>query len=182
MTKRLAAAAATGLLLLLGACGGGDGGAGSSDEDKAAGAIADSIMKGQEESAGATQGMFQMKRDEADCIGQGFVDEIGTEQLQEYGFLTEDLTTADELTNVKMSTEDAEAASGTLFDCTDVPQMMSEALAASGDVDQKTQECLDEALSEEKLREMFTLIFSGKQEEASQAVVEPMMKCAAPTQ
>jgi hypothetical protein len=185
MTKRLAAAAATALLLTLTACGGGDGdgeagGASGSDDAKASKSIADSIMKGQAETAEASGGMFQMKREEADCIGEGFVDKIGTEQLQEYGFLTKDLKTSKQLTQIKMNAEDAEAAAGTLFDCTDVQAMMSQALAAQGNIDPKTQKCLEDALTEDALREMFTLLFSGKQEEANQAVVAPMMKCAAP--
>ena len=135
-------------------------------------------MKEQE---GASAEVFAMKRDEADCIGEGFVGEIGVDQLQEYGFLTEDLK-AEPMTSVTMDTADAEAATGVLFDCADVPALMSQAMASGQQVDAKTQKCLDEVLTEDKLRTMFTLMFSGKQDEASQEVIAPMMECAAPTQ
>ena len=114
---------------------------------------------------------------DADCIGEGFVDEIGTEQLQEYGFLTEDLKAAEDFTNVEMSKEDAGSAADTLIECADVQQMMSEAM---GEVDAKTRECFEEVLTEEALRSLFTKMFSGQQEEAGQELIQPMMECAAP--
>ncbi|MGI8900636.1 MAG: hypothetical protein ACR2HA_06860 [Nocardioides sp.] len=182
--KKFAVAALSALLLTLAGCGGNGSDAGTeadaadADDQVAAKSISDSIMEGQD--AQGASGVFTMGREEADCIGDSFVAGIGTEQLQEYGFLTEDLTSADDLANVKMSSQDAESAASTLFDCTDVSKMMSEAFNASGNVDEKTQQCLEDALSEDVLREMFTLMFSGKQDAASQLATEPMMKCATP--
>ena len=172
MTKTLAAAAISVLLLTLTACGGGEG---SSDDEAASKAISDSIMKEQESGSGD---VFTMERKEADCIGDGFVEDIGVDKLQEYGFLTEDLK-AEAMTNVTMEPGDAEAATGVLFECADVTQMMSQAMAAGEEVDAATQKCLEDVLTEDKLRSMFTLMFSGKQDQASQEVIAPMMKCAA---
>jgi hypothetical protein len=162
------AAAAVALLLAVTACGGGD------EDAEAAKAISDSIVAEGKGQGGADQ-IFAMKRKDADCIGEGFVDKIGVEKLQEYGFLTEDLKTADELTEVTMSTEDAGAASDTLFSCVDVQEMMT---GAMGDVDAKTRKCLEGVMTEDALRELFTKMFSGKREEAGQELVEPMMECA----
>jgi hypothetical protein len=173
MRRTFAAAAIAALTLTtLAACGGSD------DDETAAKAISDSIMKEQD---GAAADVFAMERSEADCIGDGFVEEIGVEQLQEYGFITEDLK-AEPMTSVTMDTADAEAATGVLFDCADVTELMSEAMAAGQQVDEKTQQCLEDVLTEEKLRTMFTLMFSGKQDEANQEIVRPLMECAAPTQ
>lgn len=158
------------LLLPLTACGGGG------DDEKAAKAISDSIMASQKDQSGAGQ-MFVMPREDADCIGEGFVDEIGVDKLQEYGFLTDDLKAEEDFTNVKMSKEDAEAAADTLLECADVQEMMAKAM---GDVDAKTKACFEEVLTEDALRSLFTKMFSGKQEEAGQELIEPMMKCAAP--
>lgn len=167
MTKTLVASVLAVLTLSLAGCGG------SSDDAEAAKAISDSIM---EEQGKAASDVFVMKREEADCIGEGFVDNIGTEQLQDYGFLTEDLKTADKMSDVKMSAEDAQSAADTLFDCADVQQMMSKAM---GDVPAEAKECLDEVMTEDALRKMFTLMFSGKQEQASQELIQPMMECTA---
>jgi hypothetical protein len=156
------------LLLPLTACGGGD-------DAEASKAISDSIMKSQEQQSG--QQMFAMKREDADCIGEGFVDEIGTEKLQEYGFLTEDLKASSSFTDVEMAKEDAEAAADTLLECTDVQGMMANAM---GDVDAKTRECFEEVLTEDALRQLFVKMFSGQQEEAGQELIQPMMECAAP--
>lgn len=158
-------------LLTLTACGGGN------DDAEAAKAISDSIMKSQEDQSGATAQMFAMPREDADCIGEGFVEAVGTEQLQEYGFLTEDLEAADDFTDVEMSEEDAGAAADTLLECADVQEMMSQAM---GEVDAKTRECLEEVLTEDALRSLFTKMFSGQQEEAGQELIAPMMECAAP--
>jgi len=159
------------LLLPLTACGGGD------DDAKAAKAISDSIMESQDNQASGNAQMFAMPREDADCIGEGFVDQIGTEQLQEYGFLTEDLKAAEDFTNVEMSKEDATAAADTLIECADVQKMLSE---ATGEVDAKTRECFEEVLTEDALRSLFTKMFSGQQEEAGQELIQPMMECAAP--
>ena len=150
---------------------------GTHDDAEAAKAISDSIMESQEDQQGGNAQMFAMPREDADCIGEGFVDEIGTEQLQEYGFLTEDLKAAEDFTNVEMSKEDAGAAADTLIECADVQQMMSEAM---GEVDAKTRECFEEVLNEEALRSLFTKMFSGQQEEAGEELIQPMMECAAP--
>lgn len=170
MRRTPAAAALAALALLVSACG-------SGDDEQAAQAISDSIMEGQD---GAAADVFTMEREEADCIGQGFVDEIGVDQLQEYGFLTEDLD-AEPITGVTMEQADAEAATGVLFDCADVTGLMSRAMASGQQLDEKTQKCLEDVLTEDKLRTMFTLMFRGQQEKASQEVIGPMMECAAPT-
>lgn len=159
------------LLLPLTACGG------AGDDEQAAKAISDSIMESQEKQAGASAQMFALPREDADCIGEGFVDTIGTEQLQEYGFLTEDLKAAEDFTNVEMSREDAAAAADTLLECADMQAMLSKAM---GEVDARTRECFEEVLTDEALRSLFTKMFSGQQEEAGQELIEPMMKCAAP--
>lgn len=159
------------LLLPLTACSGAD------DDAQAAKAISDSIMKSQKDQQGGSAQMFAMPREDADCIGEGFVEEIGTEQLQEYGFLTEDLEAADDFTNVEMSKQDAAVAADTLLECADVQEMLSNAL---GEVDARTRECFAEVLTEDALRSLFTKMFSGQQEEAGQELIQPMMECAAP--
>ena len=179
MTRTLAVAAIVGLALALTGCSASDSGSGADQQQgEAAQAISDSIMGEQD---GATEDVFAMKRAEADCIGQGFVDDIGVEQLQEYGYLTEDLK-AKPLTSVTMGTADAEAATSVLFDCADVLGLMEQAISTGQKLDPKTQKCLHDVLTEDKLRSMFTLLFSGKHDQAGQEVIAPMMECAAPQQ
>jgi hypothetical protein len=166
-TARLVLLAA--LLLPLTACGGNE------EEEKASKSISDSIMKEQE---GAQGSVFTMKRGEADCIGEGFVDSIGVDKLKEYEFLDEELK-AKPMTNVVMEKDDAESATNVLFDCADVEGLMNQALAGGGQMDERTQQCLDEVLTEERLKSMFTLMFAGEQEKANQEVIKPLTECAA---
>jgi hypothetical protein len=169
MKKTLAALVTAVLALGLTSCG-------SNDDAEATKALSDSIMKSQD-SSNASQ-FFDMKRKDADCIGEGMVDKIGTDQLREYGMLTKDNKAGKDVTAVKMSGDDAKSATDVLFECTDVPGMMQKAVAGSGQVPKEMQACVNKALNEENLRSMFTKVFSGKEKEAQQELIQPMMKCS----
>ena len=169
MKKILTAAVLTVLAFTLSACG--------NDDAEASKAISDSIMKSQKSQQGSSQ-FFAMKRKDADCIGEGLVDKIGTDQLQKYGLLTEENKTKKGVGDVKMSKSDSESATGVLFDCTDVEGMMKSAIAKSGSVPAQMKDCVNQTLTEKNLRPMFSKIFQGKQEEAQKDLTAPMMKCA----
>ena len=170
MTKILTAAVLTVLAFTLSACGG-------NGDAEASKAISDSIMTSQK-SQGSSSQFFEMKREDADCIGDGLVGEIGTEQLQDYGLLTEENKTDKGVGDVKMSKSDSESATGVLFGCTDVEGMMQTAITKSGSVPAQMKDCVNKTLTEENLRPMFSKIFQGKQEEAQKDLTTPMMKCA----
>lgn len=150
-------------------------GCGGDDDAAAAQAISDSIVKSSSKSSSQ---FLSMKRKDADCIGDGLVDKIGTAKLQKYGLLTEDMKPKEDISNVKMSAGDAEAATGVLFGCTDVEAMMESAIGKSRTVSKQAKTCVNKTLTESSLRPMFTLIFQGKQDEAAKALTEPIMNCA----
>lgn len=194
MTRTLTAAVVAVLLMLLTACGGGSDSESSSDpsasasssavtsatsEDDAtaAKAIADSFMDAQK-SGGSTAQLLRLKRKDADCVGSGMVDEVGTAQLQEYGLLTKDMKVGANISSLKMSKTDAEATSQVLFTCTDVEKMMRDAVAGSGAIPQRVQGCVNRALDEEALRPMFTKIFQGRSAEAQRELTAPLLRCA----
>jgi hypothetical protein len=171
MTKTLAAGLLAVMALLLTGCGG------NNDDAQAANAISDSIMK-EQKSSGQSSQFFSMDKKDADCIGKGLVDKIGTDQLQKYGVLTKDNKTKSDVTNVKMSEGDAKSATDVLFKCTDVQGMMQKALDQSGNVPAAMKDCVHKVLNDDNLRAMFEKIFAGQQDEAQKALVQPMMKCA----
>ena len=173
MTKTLAAALLAVLALTLSGCG-------NSGDDQAAKSISDSIMAQQKSGSGSQ--FFSMKRKDADCIGKGLVDKIGTDKLQKYGLLTKDNKTKDSVTNVKMSGGDAKSTTDVLFSCTDVESMMQTAMDKSGNVPAAMKTCVDKVLNEGNLRTMFTKVFQGQQDEAQKALISPMMKCASGSQ
>jgi hypothetical protein len=174
MKKALAAVLLAVLALALSGCG-------NNDDDQAAKSISDSIMS-QQKSGGSSSQFFSMKRKDADCIGKGLVDKIGTDKLQKYGLLTKDNKTKGDVTNVKMSEGDAKSATDVLFGCTDVEGMMQTAMDKSGNVPAAMKPCVDKVLNDDNLRTMFSKVFQGQQDEAQKALIQPMMKCASGSQ
>ena len=172
MKKTLAAGVLAALTLLLAGCGNGN-------DDVAAQSISNSIMK--EQKSGSATGQFlKMEQKDADCIGNGLVDKIGTDQLKKYKMLTSDNKASKDVTAVKMSGSDAKKATDVLFGCTDVPGMMNKAMMSSGQVPAAMQDCVKKTLNETSLRAMFTHVFTGDEAAARKDLVEPMMKCAQP--
>ena len=153
-------------------------GCGNGDDDKAAKALSDAIMK--QQSSGTTS-ILQVKRKDADCIGTGFVDKIGTDKLEKYGVLTKDLKAKKTLTNAKMSAGDAKTASSVLFSCTDVPAMVTKAIGSSGqtkNLPAGIKTCIKKAFTEDTLRPVFVDAFQGLQAEVQKDLTAPLMKCA----
>ncbi len=150
-------------------------GCGNTDDSTAAKSISDSIM--QDQKSGGTS-VMSMQRDDADCIGKGLVDKIGTDNLQKYGLLTKDLKMNKNVTSVKMSSDDANSAADTFFGCTDVMGMMKKAMSQGGKIDPKVKACIDKALSKDAVHSMFVSMFSGKQQQATKGLTASLMKCA----
>lgn len=169
MKKTLAALAGTVLALGLTSCG-------NNDDAQASKAISDSIIKSQKSAGNASQ-LLDLKRKDADCIGHGLVDKIGTDQLQKYKILTKDLKANKDLTGVTMSPGDAKSATDVLFGCTDVPGMMKKALNSSGQIPAQMKACVSKQLNESTLRPMFEKVFNGKEKEATQGLIQAMSKC-----
>ncbi len=152
------------LLLALGACGSGDDG-------KAADAISESLTAENDE-------LLQVTDEQADCVGEGFVDEIGTDKLTEYGILTEDLEASDEALNTKMEQADAEAAAAVLVDCTDAQKLFIEAITQGQDLPAEAQACIEEALTDEVVTDFFSATFAQDTELAGEAMA-PLQECMA---
>ena len=55
-------------------------------------------------------------------------------------------------------------------------------MQSMGDLDAKTKKCIEGVMTEDALRDLFTKMFSGKQEEAGQDLIAPMMKCTSGAQ
>jgi hypothetical protein len=170
MKQILAALVAAVLALTLSSCG-------NNDDAKASKAISDQVMASQKSSSGTSQ-LLKLKQKDADCIGDGMVDKIGTDQLQEYKILTKELKPNKDVTGVTMSKGDAKSATDVLFDCTDVPAMMQKALNSGGQIPDNMKECVNKQINEDNLRPMFEKVFNGKQDEATQGLIKKMTACA----
>jgi len=147
------------LALSLTACG--------QDEEAASKAISDSIMKSNDQTFEVTQG-------EADCVGDGMVEEIGVDKLTEYGIITEDLKANDGIDNVEMSEGDAGSAADVMGDCANIKELFTSAM---GDLPQEAQQCVDENLSDEVLHDFLVSIFMNDQEGGQQDLMGALQEC-----
>jgi hypothetical protein len=164
--KRTALGGALTTLLLLAACGGGE-------DEQAKAAISEQLMTQQQD-----QQMVELEQEEADCISEGMVDGIGVDQLKEYGFLDEDGTVNEDASTTTMSKEDARILVDSMFDCTDVMATMQEELAATmGQQTPEMRQCIEEALTEERVRKLLEATFAGEQQ-GTQELMAPLMQCA----
>lgn len=156
-------------VLVLSGCGGG------SEDAEAKKAISTYLMDQQQE-----QEVLALEQGEADCISEDMVDGIGVEKLKEYGFLNEDGTVnEDDSTDPEMAQGDAEVMVDAIFDCADVMTTVRDEMTKSmGDVTPEMKECFDEALSDDLVRGMLVASFTGKEDQATQELTEPLMKCA----
>ena len=195
MTKTLTAAVFAVLLLLLTACGGSGSdsegskasksssaspsatASASDDEATAAASISDSLVQATASGSDASQ-MLTLNRKDADCIGKDMVDELGTDKLQKYGMLTEDMKVGTGLSSLKMSKPDAEATTDVVFSCTDVESMMRTAIGKSGSIPKQLRGCVNNVLTEDNLRPMFGKVFQGKQAAAQKELTAPLLACA----
>jgi hypothetical protein len=152
------------LLLALGACGG-------DDDGQAADAISESLTSQNDD-------VLTVTGEQADCVGEGFVEDIGTDKLTDYGILTEDLEASDETLSTKMEQADAEAAATVLVDCTDAHELFLDAISQGQDLPAEAQACIEEALSDEVVTDFFTATFAQDTELAGEAM-RPLQECMA---
>lgn len=160
--------AALGAALSLSACGGG-----SSEETQAKEAISASFLETGDDT-------FVVDESQADCVGDGLVDEIGVDGLKEYGLLNEDGTLSEGLDgSMGMSDEDGQRAADVMSDCLDIKEAMMASFAEEAEEgDEATVQCMDEALTDETLNEFLKMLFTGDEQAAQQLLVtEELMKC-----
>lgn len=148
------------LALALAACGG-------SDDDAASKAIADSIMD-------SNDSTFEVTQDQADCVGDGMVEEIGTGNLVEYGLITEDNEASDGLETVNMSEDDAQSAADVMQECADIKEIFT---GAMGELPEEARTCIDEKLTDDVLNEFLVSVFMDDQEGGTQNLMTALTEC-----
>jgi hypothetical protein len=148
------------LALSLTACG--------ADDEAASKAIADSIMDSNDET-------FKVTQEQADCVGDGMVEDIGTDKLVEYGLITEDNKAADGIDSVKMSEGDAQSAADVMQDCADIKSIFTDAMGSS--VPEEAATCIDEKLTDDVLNEFLVAVFMDDQEAGTQGLMTALQEC-----
>lgn len=159
MRIRLAGIVTLGLALALGGCGG------SNEERQARDAIAASMLESDDDT-------FAVTEEQANCVGDGFVDRIGVDRLQEYGLLSEDLSSGEDVGDLSMAQEDADEAADVMLDCMDIREsIMSEFDAEIPAGNEETRQCVEESLSDDVLRSFLSAVISGNDTQAEQELM-----------
>jgi hypothetical protein len=164
-TRIAVTAACLTLMMSLTACG-------ASDDDKASEAISKGLMDGDEAD-------LQLKQEEADCVGDGWVEDIGVDKLKDYGIVTEDLGADTTMSDVTMDQADAEAAASTLVGCTDAAQLIKDTIGT--EVSGEVSDCLDEAINEDDLEALFATLFAGGEPDADGEFATAITECMTPS-
>lgn len=169
MLKSLIVPAALGGVLLLAGCG--------ADAEVAAKNLRSEIAAAQSSVASSDA----VHEDQAGCLADGMVAELGVERLREYDVLTDDLKVDLGLENVQMSPADARAAAGVFLDCVSVQDLLQRHLSAGSTANAPTAEqldCLGDTASEKTMERILVAGFEGRRSEAYDALRERMTECA----
>ena len=154
-------------VLTLSACG-------SGDDDKAKENIKSAVLEEETSLTGGTK----PTEEQADCIADGMVDDVGVETLQEYELLNDDLEINEEANPTDMEAEDADALAGVFVDCIDVEEMFADQFAAGEqDLPEDQQECIKDAIDEDAMKDGLSASFQGEEDEGFAAMQEEMMTC-----
>jgi hypothetical protein len=148
------------LALALTSCG--------NDDEAASKAIAAGIMDSNDQT-------FKVTQEQADCLGDGMVDEIGTDQLVEYGLITEDMKESEGIDSVKMSDADAQSAADVMQECADIKQIFTEAMGTG--MPEEAAACVDEKLTDEVLNDFLVAVFKDDQEAGTQGLMTALQEC-----
>jgi hypothetical protein len=170
MTKLVAILCAA--LLTLTACG-------SSDDDTAKENIKASIKKQGSSLAGGTK----VTDDQAQCVADGLVDDLGVDKLQKYKLLDDNLEVNNDANPTDMTSDDAQTLAKTVVGCVDFKKIFEEQLAGSGTQltdDQKN--CVSDAIDEDTLTDVLAQGFQGKDPQMPSDMQGDLMKCMTPSQ
>ena len=140
------------------------------DEEAASKAISDSIMESNDET-------FQVTREEADCVGDGMVEEIGVDKLTEYKIITEDLEPNDGIDKVEMSQGDAESAADVMTRCADIKGLFTSAM---GEMPEEARQCVEENLDDQVLHDFLTAVFMNDQDAGNDQLLGALQECVNP--
>lgn len=166
MTKMTVVAAAT-LSVLLTGCG--------NDADQAKENIKASILD--EETIAETK----VTEEDAACLSDGIVDEVGTDKLKEYGLLNDDLEVESEVSEVTMEAGDADAMAEVFVGCVEAEKMLEDQFATmTGSLTPEQQECMKEVLDEDKVKEIMSATFQGDMSDMQSSLQEDFMTCVQP--
>ena len=165
------AAALCAVVLTLSACGNGD-------DDKAKENIKTAVL---EEEGTSLTGGTEPTEEQADCIADGMVDDVGVDTLQRYELLNDNLEINDDANPTDMEADDAEALAGVFVDCIDVEEMFADQFSSSEqEITEEQQSCITDAIDEDAMKAGLAASFQGETDDAFTEMQQKMMACVVP--
>jgi hypothetical protein len=151
----------------------------SADEQEAADNLAFQIIRSGDMSGNDSES--PVGEEEAGCIAEGAVTEVGLAELQEYGIVTEDLLVNKGIQGVEMNAEHADALAGVFVDCIDAEALFEKRFLAGlpGEANKDERECVEEAVSVDAVRKVLSASFQGGRAPAYAAMQKAVSSCAA---
>jgi len=167
MKKHALGLALVACLFPLTACGG-DGGSGSSGDSSKGSSQTDELSGNEQKASDAiaadlkksSSGGFEVTGDEASCVGDGMVSDLGIDKLQKYKFVDKSYKSTGQSGQTPMSQADAETTVKVFEGCTDLEKMFQDALAEQ-QMPKKAKDCLAEEMSGELIHDVLVASFSG---------------------
>ena len=144
-------------------------------DDEAKENIKSSLLEQSENLAGT-----KVTDEQAGCVADGMVDDVGVEKLQESKLLDEDLNIREDTGDVKMEQGDASALAGVFVDCVDMEKVLEEQLASGPAADQLTKEqrdCLTDAVDAEVIEKALADTFQGKEANPAEDLQADLLAC-----
>ena len=171
-TSRRAAALVLLAGLALSGCG--------SDED----AQAVASLKSQILANNAMTGSSRIDDEQADCIAEGAVDDLGVDTLQDYEILGDDLEVDKKLDEVALGAKDADALAGVFVRCADVEQIFEDRLVdqLSRDAPESRAEveaCVGDVVTEDVVRSVLAQRFEQTDPTEYTAMTQALGSCRA---
>ena len=169
MKKTLAVLCAA--MFALTACGGGD-------DAEARESLKASLLEDGADLAGT-----KVTDEQAGCVSDGMVDEVGVEKLQEYKLLDDEYKIPKDAQPDDMEQGDAEALAAVFTDCVDMEKLFEEQFSSGAMADQLTdeqQDCLRDAVDGDVIESALADTFQGKKANPAEGVQADLMACIAP--
>ncbi len=150
----------------------------SEDEKEAADNLSAQIIRSGEMSQPESES--SVTEEQAGCIAEGAVAEVGLAELQEYGIVTDDLLVNKSIQGVEMNAEDADALAGVFVECIDAEALFEDRFLAGlpkRGSEQDRRACVQEAVSVDAVQEVLAASFRGARADAYAEMQQAVSSC-----
>lgn len=149
-----------------------------SDED----AQAVAALKSQIVGNNAMRSQTEISDEQASCIAEGAVDGIGVDKLQDYRILDEDLDVEEQIDEVPLEEDDADALAGVFVDCSGAERIFEDGLVSqlapsTGAARKRVTACVRETVTGRTVREILSQSFQQKEATAYASLGEDLGAC-----